>query len=56
VRSVLETLSEGFLFWLSSSLSTADARVYLQTCGFKSEGYFDWEGFGFSFVFCFSNP
>jgi len=33
VSSVLVTLSEGLLFWLGSSLSTVEARVYLQTCG-----------------------
>ena len=37
--------------WLSSSLSTVEARVYLQSCGYKSEGIFGWEGFGFLCVF-----
>jgi hypothetical protein len=33
------------------TLSTIGTRVYLQTCGYRSEGFFGWEGFGFFLVF-----
>jgi len=36
---------------LNSSLSTVEARASLQTCGYRFDEFFVWEGFGFLCVF-----